>query len=59
MRNGERLQLAASRCVHRAEHVSLGSTLRAAEHLWLLGGPCADTVKLGFDPDASLGRAAY
>ena len=53
MRNGERLQLDASRCMHPAEHVSLGSTLRAAEHLWLPGGPCADTVKLGFDPDAA------
>ena len=37
--------------MHPAEHVSLGTTLRAAEHLWLPGGPCADTVKLGFDPD--------
>ena len=44
------------RCMHPAEHASLGTTLRAAEHLWLPGGPCADIVKLGFDPDCINGR---
>lgn len=37
--------------MHPAEHVSLGTMLRAAEHLWLPGGPCADIVMLGFVPD--------